>query len=128
MSLISRGASWLAGVRATENAHDCVYVRRSPSAEIEITAGIGQSEVNSDTYDRATIIRRPVDFLIERSALRTDPDDAGTQFEPKSGDIIRSSHTGTTREYLVSPDFGEAHAVPHTGRGECWRVHTKEIS
>lgn len=128
MGLLARGAAFLAKARAVENSFACTYVRKSGGIEVAIVAGLGTTEVDVDTYDRASMVKRPVDFIIEATALRTDADDASTQFRPTPGDVIRSSHTGTAREYLVSPEFGEECAVPHTPRCESWRVHTKERS
>lgn len=128
MGLLSRGASFLATARAVENNFTCTYVRKSTGAEVSISAGIGTTEVDLDTYDRATVIRRPVDFLVQATELRTDADDASTQFQPEKGDVIRSSHTGTACEYLVTPEAGEDCFVPHTPRCETWRIHTKKRS
>jgi hypothetical protein len=128
MGMLARGAALLAKHRLAANGHSGTYVRRKTGARVAIEFGLGSAEVDLDTYDTASVTRRPVDFLVEATALRTTASDASTQFVPEVGDVIESSHTGTAREYLVSPEFGEPHFIPHNARASTWRIHTKEKS
>jgi len=128
MGMLARGAALLAKHRIAANGHSGTYVRRKTGARIAIEFGLGSAEADLDTYDNASVVRRPIDFLVEAIALRTTAADASTQFLPEVGDVIESAHTGTARQYLVSPEFGEPHFVPHNARSSTWRIHTKEKS